>query len=213
MDDAVSRQHRVRGAQFGHRSLPLFGDVRIMPKTCRWVRPRQTEVVNESEAANQSDQSDQSDLTWSVSPIGFVRSSRKDAIDDGWDAVEESIVLTPTFDERSLRGLDEFSHLEVVYLFDQVDPETVCTGARIPRGNPAWPEVGIFAQRAKFRPNRIGVSCCELASLEGTTLHLRGLDAVDGTPVLDIKPYMVEFGPRRETRQPAWSHELMAGYF
>jgi tRNA (Thr-GGU) A37 N-methylase len=78
---------------------------------------------------------------------------------------------------------------------------------------PDWPEVGIYAHRAKRRPNRLGVSVCELLGIEGTTLNVRGLDAIDGTPVLDLKPYMVEFAPGTEVRQPAWSHELMRGYW
>ena len=110
-------------------------------------------------------------------------------------------------------GLGEFSHVEVLYLFDRVDPGSVHTGARRPRGNPEWPEVGVFAQRVKDRPNRIGLSTCEILGVDGTRIAVRGLDAVDGTPVLDLKPHLVEFGPRSEVRQPPWSHELMAGYF
>ncbi len=112
-----------------------------------------------------------------------------------------------------MAGLDGFSHVEVVFLFDRVDPDTVCITGRHPRGNPEWPEVGIFAQRAKDRPNRIGLSTCEVVTVEGATVVVRGLDAVDGTPVLDLKPYMLEFGPRDDVRQPAWSHELMRGYW
>ena len=73
--------------------------------------------------------------------------------------------------------------------------------------------MGIFAQRAKDRPNRLGLSTCELLEVRGDALEVRALDAIDGTPVLDIKPYMTEFAPRRPVRQPAWSHELMAGYW
>jgi tRNA (Thr-GGU) A37 N-methylase len=101
----------------------------------------------------------------------------------------------------------------VVFLFHLVDPESVHTGARVPRSNPAWPEVGIFSQRAKDRPNRIGLATCELVEVDGTTVRVRGLDAIDGTPVLDIKPYMAEFGPRGPISQPTWSHELMADYY
>ncbi|MEZ5144188.1 MAG: TrmO family methyltransferase [Acidimicrobiales bacterium] len=84
---------------------------------------------------------------------------------------------------------------------------------RRPRGNEAWPEVGIFAQRAKDRPNRIGVTTCRVVAVDGAVLHVVGLDAVDGTPVLDIKPHMVEFGPRGEVHQPSWATELMRGYW
>jgi len=89
----------------------------------------------------------------------------------------------------------------------------VQTAARHPRGNRDWPEVGIFAQRGKARPNRIGLSVCELVAVEGLRVAVRGLDAIDGTPVLDLKPWMQEFGPRGPVRQPAWSTELMAGYW
>ena len=134
-------------------------------------------------------------------PIGIVRSSRTEPLDDAQ--------LTPD----ALRGLEEFSHVEVVYVFDRVDPATVQTAARHPRGNADWPEVGIFAQRAKGRPNRLGVTVCRLLGVDGLVLRVQGLDAIDGSPVVDVKPYMAEFGPRGEVRQPAWSSELMAGYW
>ena len=151
--------------------------------------------------------------TWSVTPIATVTSTRTEAIDDDWDAVETTITLVPPFGPGAIAGLDEFSHLEVVYLFHLVDPGAVHTGARVPRGNPDWPAVGIFAQRAKNRPNRIGLSTCELLDVAGSTLRVRGLDAIDGTPILDLKPYMSEFAPRTAVRQPAWSRALMAGYW
>ena len=151
--------------------------------------------------------------SWTVSAIGTVTSSRAEAIDDDWGAVTATITLFPPLDERSVAGLGEFSHVEVVYLFDRVDPDGVCLHSRHPRGNPEWPEVGILAQRAKDRPNRIGLCTCELIAVEGASIVVRGLDAVDGTPVLDVKPYLVEFAPRGDVRQPAWSHELMRNYW
>jgi tRNA (adenine37-N6)-methyltransferase len=153
------------------------------------------------------------ETTWTVSPIGFVASPRDEVADDAWGPVGSSITLVPPFDVSSLRGLEEFSHLEVIYLFDRVDPASVCWHARRPRGNAAWPEVGIFAQRAKDRPNRLGLSACALVGVEDQTIHVRGLDAIAGTPVLDVKPYLEEFAPRGSIRQPTWPHELMADYF
>lgn len=151
---------------------------------------------------------------YTLFPVGVVRGGRGEVRDDDWDAERATIVLDAArFTPDAVAGLDAFSHLEVVYLFDRVDPAAVETGARHPRGNDAWPRVGIFAQRAKDRPNRLGVSRCVLHGVDGLTLHVSGLDAVDGTPVLDIKPYMSEFGPRGETRQPAWSRELMKDYW
>ena len=149
-----------------------------------------------------------------LEPIGWVRASRVDAVDDDWDSVHSAVELDGSqFGPQSLLGLEAFSHVDVVFSFHLVDEHQIERRARHPRGNPEWPEVGIFAQRAKMRPNRIGVTTCRLRGVDGLTVQLDGLDAVDGTPVLDLKPYMVEFGPRGEIRQPAWSHELMAGYW
>ena len=148
-----------------------------------------------------------------VSPVGVVRSPRRDVVDDDWGEVEADIVLVPPYGPDAVAGLDQFSHVEVLFLFDQVDPAAVHTGSRRPRGNPDWPAVGIFAQRGKDRPNRIGLCTCQLLTVDGATVRVLGLDAVDGTPVLDIKPYMAEFGPRGPVHQPAWVAELMAHYF
>jgi len=73
--------------------------------------------------------------------------------------------------------------------------------------------VGIFSQRVKNRPNRLGVTIAEIVSIDGTTIHLSGLDAIDGTPVIDIKPVMSEFMPQGAIEQPAWSKEIMRGYW
>jgi tRNA-Thr(GGU) m(6)t(6)A37 methyltransferase TsaA len=151
---------------------------------------------------------------YALVPVATVVGGRAEVRDDDWDAEQAVIRLDAArFTADAVAGLAEFSHLEVVYLFDRVDPGAVETGARHPRGNAAWPRVGIFAQRAKDRPNRLGVSRCTLERVDGLDLHVAGLDAVAGTPVLDIKPYMSEFGPRGPVHQPAWSRELMAGYW
>ena len=153
-------------------------------------------------------------MTFEVHPIGFVRGGRAEPIDDDWGDVEATIELDAVhFDPDVTAGLAEFSHLEVIYLFHLVDEGKVETRARHPRNNTAWPLVGIFAQRAKGRPNRIGVTTCEIVAVDGLRVTVRGLDAIDGTPVLDLKPYMTEFAPRSEVRQPAWSRELMSGYW
>ena len=87
------------------------------------------------------------------------------------------------------------------------------TGARHPRNRADWPLVGIFAQRGKNRPNRLGLTTCRIVRVDGLAIEVEGLDAIDGTPVLDIKPVMVEFLPRGDVRQPDWSRELMQGYW
>lgn len=149
-----------------------------------------------------------------ITAIGWVQGGRADAIDDDWANVEAKIELDPSqFDPSSLTGLDGFSHLDVIYLFHEVGTESIEKGARRPRGNPDWPEVGIFAQRARMRPNRLGVTTCEILSVESDGVRVRGLDAIDGTPVIDLKPFMTGFAPRTEVRQPDWAIEIMAEYW
>jgi len=148
-----------------------------------------------------------------VEPIGYVSSTRTAAVDDRWDDETSAIQLVPGFGPESLAGLTEFSHVEVLYHFHQVGPSDFERSARHPRGNLAWPLTGIFAQRGKNRPNRLGSTLCRLLGIEGTRLRVSGLDAIDGTPVLDLKPVMREFLPRGTVAQPAWSQELMKDYW
>jgi len=150
----------------------------------------------------------------SLSPIGVVRGGRSVPKDDNWGGVETVIALDPTrFGAESVAGLDAFSHLEVVYAFHLARDEDVTTGARHPRGRTDWPLVGIFAQRGKDRPNHLGISRCRLLRVDGLELSVADLDAIDGTPVLDVKPWMAEFGPRGDVRQPDWAGELMQSYY
>ena len=149
-----------------------------------------------------------------VRPLGRVQGGRTEAVDDRWDTETARIVLDPgELEPWATDGLADFSHIEVVFCFDRVDEDAVCRGTRHPRGRTDWPSVGILAQRAKDRPNRIGVTVCRVTGVGPGWIDVVGLDAVDGTPVLDVKPYLAEFGPRGGVRQPAWSTQLMAGYW
>ena len=148
-----------------------------------------------------------------LTPIGTVVGGRSEPIDDYWAGVRADIVIDDRFGADAVAGLEAFSHLDVVYFFHLVGEADITTGARHPRGNKEWPRVGIFAQRAKARPNRIGVSTCELVSVDGLTLHVAGLDAIDGTPVLDVKPHLETMGARGPVREPNWSAELMRDYW
>jgi tRNA-Thr(GGU) m(6)t(6)A37 methyltransferase TsaA len=152
-------------------------------------------------------------MSLEIEPIGTVKAARTEAVDDDWGGEEACIELDERFEPESLQGLEEFSHVEVLFLFDRVDATQITLGARHPRNNPDWPAVGIFAQRGKNRPNRIGSTICRLVRREGRRLFVTELDAIDGTPVLDVKPVMREFLPREEVRQPRWSHELMRRYW
>jgi tRNA-Thr(GGU) m(6)t(6)A37 methyltransferase TsaA len=159
------------------------------------------------------DSATRSSVTEQVQAIGFVESKRRQAEDDFWGGEEACITLTPGLTAEALQGITDFSHVEILYLFHQVEPSKIVAGARHPRNNQEWPATGIFAQRAKNRPNRIGSTICRLIRVEGASLFVSELDAIHGTPVLDIKPVMVEFLPRENVRQPAWSHELMRKYW
>jgi tRNA-Thr(GGU) m(6)t(6)A37 methyltransferase TsaA len=144
--------------------------------------------------------------------VGTVRSSRSALEDDSWDEETSRIEMITPFDARSLMGLESFSHCIVVYVFDKAAWD-FSKMSRHPRGNMDWPEVGIFAQRAKDRPNRLGVTVCRIIEVKDSVVRVAGLDAIDGTPVVDIKPWMVEFGPRGDISQPSWSTELMKDYW
>jgi tRNA-Thr(GGU) m(6)t(6)A37 methyltransferase TsaA len=148
-----------------------------------------------------------------IVPIAFVRNSRREVEDDYWGSVVSEIVMEPAFGEESIRGLELFSHAEVTFHFHGVSAGKIVTGARHPRNNPNWPEVGIFAQRGKNRPNRLGLATVRILGRERATLRVRDLDAIDGTPIVDLKPVLREFLPRGEVEQPAWATELMRDYW
>lgn len=151
---------------------------------------------------------------FTLTPIGVVHCTRKEPTDDRWSREHAEIELDAhQFTPEALAGLDQFSHVQVIYVMNDVDPDEVETTARHPRNRPDWPKVGIFAQRAKRRPNRLGLSCCRLVGMYGLRIEVDDLDAIDGTPVVDIKPWVDEFGPRGATKQPAWMTELMKDYF
>ena len=148
-----------------------------------------------------------------VSPVAHVRGGRAAPEYDNWCAERAVIRLEETFPQDALFGLGAFSHAEIVFQFHLAPDAKIETGARRPRGNPDWPLVGILAQRGRNRPNRIGVTVCRIVSVSGREIAVEGLDAIDGTPVLDIKPVMREFLPRGDIRQPDWSRELMKDYW
>lgn len=152
--------------------------------------------------------------TITMSPIGFVKSTRQKIEDDNWDNEKVHIELDAIqFSEEAFFGLSDFSHVEIIFFMDQVDPTKIEKSARHPRNNTAWPKVGIFSQRGKNRPNQIGLTICKILKIEDRKLFVEGLDAVDGTPVLDIKPWVKEFAPRGNVTQPEWISELMNQYW
>lgn len=152
-------------------------------------------------------------MHYSISPIAYVSADRHQAQDDFWGNQQSIIRLREGIPPDSLQGLSAFSHVEILFLFHRVDEAKIICGSRHPRNNPAWPAVGIFAQRAKARPNRLGSTICRLLSVLEDGLIVSELDAIHGTPVIDIKPVMQEFLPRQAVIQPDWSRELMHDYW
>lgn len=151
--------------------------------------------------------------TIQLKAIGQVVSPITEGRDESWGEVIAEVQLDPSrFEPVAVDGLQEFSHVEVLFQFDQVSE--VENRSRHPRENPRWPKVGIFAQRGRKRPNRIGATICEIVSVQGLSVRVRGLDAFNGSPVIDIKPVMSELLPdKKRVRQPPWSRELMSTYF
>jgi tRNA-Thr(GGU) m(6)t(6)A37 methyltransferase TsaA len=148
-----------------------------------------------------------------LTPIGYVQNARQVLADDEWGEVVSTVELVDSLPAEALDGIETFSHVEVIFYFHRVEENSIVTAARHPRNNPAWPRVGIFAQRGKNRPNRLGATVARVVRRDGRTLLLAGLDAVDGTPVLDIKPVMREFLPREPVVQPEWATALMENYW
>ena len=149
----------------------------------------------------------------SMQPIGVVHSTRTSLDDYDWGSVVANIELDAAFPIEALDGIDGFSHAEIIFHLDRIAPSRIVTGARRPRDNPDWPRIGIFAQRGAVRPNRMGATIVRVLGRDGRSLRVQGLDAVDGTPVLDIKPVMSEFLPREAVRQPEWSRDVMRNYW
>jgi len=144
--------------------------------------------------------------------VAIVKNTRKSATDDYWEPVISEIELLEGVPTEAFENIGMFSHLEIIYCFDKVNSKDVVYSGR-PRGNPDYPVMGIFAQRKKDRPNRIGLCTVKLLEHRGRTLTVQFLDAIDGTPVLDIKPVFREFQPQGSLQQPAWVSELMKNYW
>ncbi|MCZ7429842.1 SAM-dependent methyltransferase [Micromonospora sp. WMMA1949] len=148
-----------------------------------------------------------------ITPIGTVRNDRTDIQhSDNWGAVRSTIVVDERFGEACLQGLEEFSHVEVLFVFDRFPDGGDFREPRPYRGRADLPPMGVFAGRGPRRPNRIGVTCCRIESVDGRELTVVGLDAVAGTPVIDLKPVLTEFVPA-DVRQPEWVSSMMSEYF
>jgi len=147
-----------------------------------------------------------------LNPIGVVRSPVREQVDEGWGAVTSEVRVERAY-APGLAELERFSHALILYLLHEATFDPARDLVRRPRGRDDMPEAGIFAQRAKHRPNPIGVTAVRVLGRDGAVLRVRGLDAIDGTPVLDIKPYVPAFDRVDDATVPEWMERLMRGYF
>ncbi len=153
------------------------------------------------------------EINITLAPIGYVKNKRAEVKDDYLGGTISEIIFDEKYGEESLTGIEEFSHAEIVFYFHKVFDNNIVIGSRHPRNNTELPKVGIFAQRHKNRPNKIGLTVVKILKREKNILFVKNIDAIDGTPVLDIKPVFVEFLPSEEVRQPNWTKEIMKNYW
>ena len=141
-----------------------------------------------------------------IESIGYARNEIKKQQFGNFKGKITKIVLDKKY-IRALEGLENYSHLIVLYWMNEA--EGIVHLKHRPQGNPKVPEVGIFATRCQWRPNCIGISTVPLISIEKNIIKVRDLDIIDGTPILDIKPYIPDYDkPESEVKLPNWTKEL-----
>ena len=146
-----------------------------------------------------------------ITPIGIVKNSVKNRKDASWGDDVSWIILDEQY-AGGLTGLENFSHAIILFYLDKAKYEKEKHLQRRPQNRKDMPLVGIFSQRGKDRPNQIGMTSVEIISVEEDTLVVKGLDAIDSTPVLDIKPYYPAYD-KKDASVPEWVDRLMAHYF
>ncbi|MCL1826303.1 MAG: tRNA (N6-threonylcarbamoyladenosine(37)-N6)-methyltransferase TrmO [Betaproteobacteria bacterium] len=153
-----------------------------------------------------------SDDLFTIHPIGTVYSPVLSRTDENWGSIEAEIHVKPDF-APALQGLEDFSHAIILTWLHQATFDLQRDLIRHPRGRKDLPKVGIFAQRAKNRPNPIGVSVVEILNCDTNILRVKRLDAIHGTPVIDIKPYYATYDRIESPVAPLWVNDVMTDYF
>lgn len=146
-----------------------------------------------------------------MNPIGYVKNDIQNKKDVAWGKDVSEILLNEEY-RNGLSGLEDFSHAIIIYYLDKAVYERDKHLQRRPQNRDDMPLVGIFSQRGKDRPNKIGMTSVQIVSADGISLIVKGLDAINGTPVLDIKPYYPVYD-KKEAKTPNWVDRLMANYF
>jgi tRNA-Thr(GGU) m(6)t(6)A37 methyltransferase TsaA len=144
-----------------------------------------------------------------LKPIGVVRNQVKEPKHRGseWEEITSELVIDKDL-SKHLEGLEEFSHILVIFWMHKSPVGEKPPSKIHPRGRSDLPLVGLFSTRAPFHPNPLGVSTVKLLERRGNILAVQGLDAIDGTPVIDIKPYMPLFESPDNVRMPDWVAKL-----
>lgn len=139
-------------------------------------------------------------------PIATVKNNVKEARKRDWAQVVSELVFNPGF-EDAMDGLEDFSHIIVLFWMHR-SPSWERSMSKIhPQMRPDLPLVGVLATRSPVRPNPLGMAVVRLLERRGNLLKVIGLDAIDGTPVVDIKPYFPK-DPAAPARVPNWVHKL-----
>ena len=140
-----------------------------------------------------------------IKPLGKAKNKVKKPMLTSWDKVMTEIVIDKRY-QKGLDGIEDYSHITVVYWMNK---EEECHLKHHPQGNKDVPYVGIFACRCPQRPNRIAVSTVELVTRSENVIIVKGLDIVDGTPILDIKPYTPQYDKVSNAKVPRWVNRLV----
>jgi len=142
----------------------------------------------------------------SLEPIAWVRNNVKDPGKHEWAEVESELVFKPGFDD-ALDGLDDFSHITVLFWMHRSPAWDISASKIHPQRRPELPLVGVLATHSPHRPNPLGMTIVKLRERRGNVLKVTGLDAIDGTPVVDIKPFFPG-DEATEARVPDWVFKL-----
>jgi len=146
-----------------------------------------------------------------MNPIGYVKNDVQTKKDVSWGNEVSTILLNEEY-HTGCTGLENFSHAMIIYYLDKAAFQKDQHLQRRPQNREDMPLVGIFSQRGKDRPNRIGIMTVQILSVDDTSLTVKGLDAIDNTAVLDIKPYYPVYD-RKDAHVPEWVDRLMEHYF
>lgn len=146
-----------------------------------------------------------------MQPIGYVKNNVQDKKDVSWGEDSSTISLYEEF-HGGLKGLEEFSHVIILYYLDKANYDKDKHLQRRPQNREDMPLVGIFSQRGKDRPNKIGMTSVQIEKVNVDSITVKGLDAIDGTLILDIKPYYPVYD-KKAAKVPEWVTRLMEHYF